>query len=56
MESFEGADVAGRYKAAAMTSLLLGGTPTKAVDVLYNAIAPRETAQMVLDSLPTFPI
>lgn len=56
MESFVGADVAGRYKAAAMTSLLLGGTPSKAVDVLYKAVKPLETAQMVLDSLPTFPI
>jgi hypothetical protein len=32
LETFAGADVVGRYKAASMTSLLAGGTPTKAID------------------------
>jgi hypothetical protein len=56
LETFDGADVVGRYKAASMTSLLAGGTPAKAIDVLYKATGPRDTAQMVLDSLPTFPL
>jgi hypothetical protein len=56
LETFAGADVVGRYSAASMTSLLSGGTPNKAIDVLYNSLSPRDTAQMILDSLPTYPI
>jgi hypothetical protein len=56
LETFANADVVGRYKAASMTSLLAGGVPTKAVDRLYKTTTPRETAQMILDELPTYPI
>ncbi|MEM1144068.1 MAG: Cfr10I/Bse634I family restriction endonuclease [Pseudomonadota bacterium] len=56
IESFEGADVVGRYRAASMTSLLAGGTPTKAIDLTYKSLKPRDTAQMILDTLPDFPL
>jgi hypothetical protein len=56
MGSFEGADVAGRYNAAALTSLLRGGQPSRAVDFVYHAVSPRETAQTVLNDLPYFPL
>lgn len=56
LETTKGSDVVGRYKAASMISLLAGGTPNKAIDVLYLALSPRDTAQMILDSLPTYPI
>ncbi|MGO4571035.1 Cfr10I/Bse634I family restriction endonuclease [Microvirga sp. 2TAF3] len=56
LETFANADVVGRYKAASMTSLLAGGVPTKAVDQLYKALSPRDTAQMILDQLPTYPL
>jgi hypothetical protein len=56
MESFEGANVEGRYKAASLTALMLGGAPTRAIDVVYNALKPVETAQSVLNDLPKFPL
>lgn len=56
LETFAGADVVGRYKAASMTSLLAGGTPTRAIDTVYQALSPRDTAQMVLDTLPSYPL
>ena len=56
LETFAGADVVGRYKAASMTSLLAGGTPTKAIDHVYKALNPRDTAQTILDTLPTYPL
>lgn len=56
LETTKGSDVAGRYKAASMISLLAGGTPTKAIDHLYMALSPRDTAQQILDSLPRYPI
>jgi len=56
LETFAGADVIGRYKAASMTSLLAGGTPTKAIDETYLALSPRDTAQRILDQLPEFPL
>lgn len=56
LETFAGADVAGRYKAASMTSLLAGGTPSKAIDETYLALSPRDTAQHILDQLPEFPL
>lgn len=56
LETFANADVQGRYKAASMTSLLAGGVPAKAVDQLYLALNPRDTAQMVLDELPLYPL
>lgn len=56
LETFANADVAGRYKAASMTSLLAGGVPSKAIDQLYLALNPRDTAQMILDELPTYPL
>ncbi|MBP0447434.1 Cfr10I/Bse634I family restriction endonuclease [Roseomonas sp. SSH11] len=56
MEDFEGADVEGAYRAASLPSLLLGGTPQKAVDKLYQAITPRATAQEILDEMPLFPL
>jgi hypothetical protein len=56
LETFSGADVIGRYKAASMTSLLAGGTPSKAIDVTYQALSPRDTAQLILDELPSYPL
>jgi len=37
-----------------MISLLTGGVQTKAVDHLYKSVNPRETAQMILDELPSY--
>lgn len=56
LETFANADVVGRYKAASMTSLLAGGTPTKAIDETYQALSPRDTAQLIIDQLPSFPL
>jgi hypothetical protein len=56
LETFANADVVGRYKAASMTSLLSGGVPAKAIDRLYKSISPRDTAQMILDELPSYPL
>lgn len=56
LETFAGADVVGRYRAASMTSLLAGGTPSKAIDMTYRALSPRDTAQLILDELPGFPL
>ncbi|RWC46086.1 MAG: restriction endonuclease [Mesorhizobium sp.] len=56
LETFANADVKGRYRAASMTSLLAGGTPTKAIDLTYQAVSPRDTAQLILDELPSFPL
>jgi hypothetical protein len=43
-----------RTKAASMTSLLAGGTPSKAIDETYLALSPRDTAQHILNQLPEF--
>lgn len=56
LETFDGADVEGRYKAASMTSLLAGGIPSKAIDETYLALSPRDTAQRIIDQLPGFPL
>jgi hypothetical protein len=56
LETFANADVVGRYKAASMTSLLAGGTPSKAIDETYRALSPRDTAQLILNQLPDFPL
>ncbi len=56
LNSFDGADVEGHYRAASLISLIRGGTPTKAVDALYLALRPRDSAQSVLDDLPLFPV
>jgi hypothetical protein len=56
LNSFEGADVAGHYRAASLVSLIRGGEPTKAVDILYLAERPKDTAQSILEDLPLFPI
>lgn len=56
LNSFEGADVVGHYRAASLISLIRGGTPTKAVDALYLATHPQQAAQSVLDDLPLFPV
>jgi len=56
LNSFEGADVVRHYKAASLISLARGGTPTKAVDVLYLAESPRDSAQSVLNDFPLFHI
>lgn len=56
LNSFEGANVKDHYNAASLISLIKGGTPTKAVDSLYLATAPRDTAQSILNDLPLFPI
>ncbi|OXI46698.1 Cfr10I/Bse634I family restriction endonuclease [Burkholderia aenigmatica] len=54
LNSFEGADVEGAYRAASLMSLIRGGTPTRAVDVLYRAVRPRDSAQSILTDLPLF--
>lgn len=54
--SFDGADVVGRYRAASLMSLIRGGTPVPAVDSLYLAERPCESAQSVLNDFPLFPI
>jgi hypothetical protein len=54
LNSFEGADVRGRYNAASLVSLIRGGTPGRAVDSLYLADKPRDAAQSVLNDLPLF--
>lgn len=56
LETFANADVRGRYRAASMTSLLTGGTPSRAIDETYQSISPRDTAQRILDQLPGFPL
>lgn len=56
LNSFAGADVEGHYRAASLISLIRGGTPTKAVDVLYLATHPRASAQSILNDLPLFPL
>lgn len=54
LNSFKGADVVGNYKAASLISLVRGGTPTKAVDVLYLATYPRDSAQSILNDFPLY--
>jgi hypothetical protein len=54
LNSFKGADVEGAYKAASLMSLIRGGTPTPAVDVLYLAERPKDSAQSILTDLPLF--
>lgn len=54
--SYEGANVEKAYKSGLLTSLIRGGMTQKAVDQLYHAISPRETAQSILDDLPRFPV
>lgn len=54
MNSFAGANVEGHYKAASLLSLIRGGAPSKAIDVLYLAHRPKDSAQSVLDDLPLF--
>lgn len=54
LNSFEGADVKRHYRAASLISLARGGTPTKAVDVLYLALSPRDSAQSILDDFPLY--
>lgn len=56
MESFEGANVAGAYKAASLYSLMQGGNFARAVDHLYKAEKPRDTAQAILDTLTEYAI
>lgn len=56
LNSFEGADVEGHYKAASLLSLIRGGEPSKAIDALYLAERPRDSAQALLDDLPLFPV
>ena len=54
--SFEGAAVEERYKAASLASLMRGGQPTKAIDELRLALRPQEDAQVILNTLPLFPL
>ena len=55
LNDMSGSAVAARYNAASLISLIRGGNPTKAVDVVYHAEAPRTAAQSVLNDLPLFP-
>lgn len=56
MEDFEGANVRQAYTAASLYSLMLGGDFARAVDYLYKAESPRETAQAILDTFPEYAI
>lgn len=56
MGSFEGADVVRRYNAASLISLMRGGEPEKAINSTYRAVGPKDTAQVILDDLPLFPL
>lgn len=56
MGSFDGANVVKAYKSGLLTSLIRGGMSQRAVDQTYLALAPRATAQSILDDLPRFPI
>ncbi|WPZ35517.1 Cfr10I/Bse634I family restriction endonuclease [Thalassobaculum sp. OXR-137] len=56
METFDGANVIERYKAAGLVSLLTGAEPRRAVDKVYQALQPTDTAQVILDDLPLFPL
>lgn len=56
LNSFEGTDVEGHYRAASLISLMRGGTATRAVDSLYLAERPRDAAQSILNDLPLFPV
>src|SRR5262249_52362545 len=56
MGTFEGAAVEHRYRAASLTGLMMGGAPSRAIDVTYRAVSPRDTAQLILNELPTFPL
>lgn len=56
LNTFEGADVKARYSAASLISLIQGGRASKAIDVLYRAERPRDSAQAILDDLPGFHI
>lgn len=54
MQSFEGAAVEEHYKAASLPSLMKGGEPSRAIDAVYLAERPRDSAQQVLGDLPLF--
>lgn len=56
MGSLEGANVEKHYKAASLISLMRGGEPDKAVNEMYHAVNPRDTAQSVLDKITLFPL
>jgi len=56
MESLEGAAVEAHYKAASLVSLVRGGQPALAIDVLHVATRPRASAQALLDEFPLFPL
>lgn len=56
MGTFEGAAVEDRYRAASLTALLTGGAPSRAIDVTYRAVSPHDTAQVILNELPSFPL
>ena len=56
MEDFEGANVVGAYSAASLSSLMMGGGFSRAVDKLYKAERPLETAQEILNSLTAYAI
>lgn len=56
METLEGADVLGAYRAASLISLLRGGEPSLAVDKVVQILRPIDAVQAVLDDLPLFPM
>ncbi len=56
MGSFEGADVEAHYRAASLVSLMRGGEPQRAITSTLHTVRPRDTAQVILDELPLFPL
>ncbi|SMC29847.1 Cfr10I/Bse634I restriction endonuclease [Andreprevotia lacus DSM 23236] len=57
LNSFDGADVRETYKAASLLSLIKGGAGgARAIDALYLAQKPRDSAQSILNDLTLFHI
>lgn len=52
--NIEGADAEAHYRAATLVSLMRGGKFERAVDKLYVAVKPRDTAQEILNELPRY--
>ncbi|MBE0540715.1 MAG: Cfr10I/Bse634I family restriction endonuclease [Verrucomicrobia bacterium] len=50
----EGANAEDHYRAATIVSLMRGGKFERAIDKLYVAVKPRDTAQEILQHLPSY--
>lgn len=52
--NIEGANAEAHYRAATLVSLMRGGKFERAIDKLYVALNPRDTAQDILNELPRY--